>query len=543
MNKGSFLDALSNEWISPRQLGLDSRQVEYLFAYLIGSDVGARCMLTECHYVDADYLEDFAAFYVSSFPPYERFCRRLHFFSEVFSSEEMDAILSGDHGGVGRLKRSYLGFVVARPLPEAVIGRTVLRRKRVDVGSHRYFPATRMYSPNLFGIEMSLPSLAFEEQDTAVAACATVALWSAFHKTYELFDSALPRPAAITRAANNSFSSGRAFPSGGLDGNQIAEAIRWNRLEPEVYGIIANTPFVSLVYAYVRAEIPVILSVYIEGDNGGYHAVTVVGYSYGDNIISNPEPPFEGVQSRPGRRIDRLIVHDDNVGPFAELKVEPISTIVEDPLPEDVDPPVALRYPSGSDTLALVSSEQSEHVAPESVAARIPFGIHVPACSEMRVTYVVMIGWLARLMDFFRYYRAGFAEFGINVDRIEWDLRLSRINDFKNGLRQSHWANPEARKLVTESLPRFLWLATMYVGEEPIVDLIADVTDTVRSCPFLRTMWHHDVFKTFFQNLLDVKSVKELWRLPLRPRFYDFLQTGKADHLREKEADELEPSD
>jgi hypothetical protein len=117
------------------------------------------------------------------------------------------------------------------------------------------------YVPYLNGIPLPIRSLAFEQQDSSVAACATVALWSAFQKTHELFGSQRPHPASITRAANVVRGFGRALPSSGLNPAQIGEAVRSVGLEPEYFRFNAHTPLASLVYAYVSGGIPLILGV------------------------------------------------------------------------------------------------------------------------------------------------------------------------------------------------------------------------------------------------------------------------------------------
>jgi hypothetical protein len=117
-------------------------------------------------------------------------------------------------------QKSYLGFTVARPLPGAVIGRTALITYPND-GGRRHYTALRAYKANFFGIELQVQSLAFQEQDKALAACATVALWSCFHKASELFQTPAPTPAEITRAANRLVNQVRPLPSHGLEVHQM----------------------------------------------------------------------------------------------------------------------------------------------------------------------------------------------------------------------------------------------------------------------------------------------------------------------------------
>jgi hypothetical protein len=70
----------------------------YLDGYFQHMDVST--VLVERFYVDRDYLEDFAAYYVRCFEPYRRHCSRLHFFCSVFDER--------DFGGSCRHRRQTL---------------------------------------------------------------------------------------------------------------------------------------------------------------------------------------------------------------------------------------------------------------------------------------------------------------------------------------------------------------------------------------------------------------------------------------------------
>ena len=217
--------ALSNDWIDEGGVAAVT-QARYLVGYLRHFDT--RTIVVENKYIDRDDLEDYASYYVGNFQPYHRFTKRLHFFAEDFTDSSLTLIFAAkDKPGVERLQRSYIGFVVARPLPTAIVGRTILRtyEEQGVNGATRAYPTRREYSPYLFGIPLQVESLAYQQQDKAVAACATVALWSAFHKTQRLFDSARPTPAAITRSANLVRGTGRSMPSRSLTSEQMAECL------------------------------------------------------------------------------------------------------------------------------------------------------------------------------------------------------------------------------------------------------------------------------------------------------------------------------
>lgn len=185
--------ALSNRHCSADQLE-ENRRTKYLFGYL--RDLKVRRQVVEVDYVDGDYLDDFASYYVKCFSHYESRCKRLHFFRADFSEGDFRALIRGTLSDevAKRLVGSYAGFVVARPLPQAVIGRTVLKTYPSDKPTGtRSYKCVYPCEANLFGVRLTVDSLPYQEQDQVLAKCATVSLWAAFHKARSLFQSAALR--------------------------------------------------------------------------------------------------------------------------------------------------------------------------------------------------------------------------------------------------------------------------------------------------------------------------------------------------------------
>src|SRR6202034_383428 len=126
-------DAVANEYISTEILATADK-IKYLSDYLLA--VNAKSMIIELDYVDGDYLDDFSNYYVKCFKSYQRKCKRLHFFAKDLSADHVSALVaeSARVDDVEKLQGAYLGFLVARPLPNAVIGRTVLKTYPSDSG-------------------------------------------------------------------------------------------------------------------------------------------------------------------------------------------------------------------------------------------------------------------------------------------------------------------------------------------------------------------------------------------------------------------------
>ena len=74
---------------------LSKQQVDYVYRYL--NDLGAKSVVLEAEYIDRDYLDDFAKFYVKRFNGRGHKCARLHAHSFMVSIHVEGAV--GDDSG------------------------------------------------------------------------------------------------------------------------------------------------------------------------------------------------------------------------------------------------------------------------------------------------------------------------------------------------------------------------------------------------------------------------------------------------------------
>ncbi|MEK7793860.1 MAG: hypothetical protein AAB353_04990, partial [Candidatus Hydrogenedentota bacterium] len=135
--------------------------------YFGSTGVSAKTVVCEPEYMDKDFLEDYASYYVRCFNKYNKFCARVHFFNRAFSQAEFEDVLSHQSVSLSEqeLQDSYLGFVVLKRLPVHVLGRTCL--KTYEETGERHYPIQRNYDVNLYGLNLRVRTLAFQEQDHA----------------------------------------------------------------------------------------------------------------------------------------------------------------------------------------------------------------------------------------------------------------------------------------------------------------------------------------------------------------------------------------
>jgi hypothetical protein len=502
-SEDSLYKSFANDYCSAAEVASKS-SCRYLFEYLLA--IGTKTILVEPEYIDGDYLDDYSGYYVKCFTPFKRFCSRIHFFSSDFDEQFIRDAVSGQSAeNIAALTPTYLGFTVARPLPEAIIGRTVLGTYPDD-GGRRHYSCTRVYQVNLFGLRLKVNSLAFQEQDTVLAACATVALWSALHKTSELFGMTKLTPASITRAGTAYFGESRPTPSHGLNVHQLCNAVRSTGLEPEILSASPGLPLPTMIYSYLRAGIPVILGVKIEND---FHAITLSGFSLRDRQAVSDEGSPEGLRMI-GRRIDEFYAHDDQFGPFSKLQVFV-------PMVRETSTRVKVQFYGKW-------RDASENIVPLDPVVAV-----VPVYAKIRLTFVDVQKWLLRL-DWLISLLPG------TDNGEEWDVHIITTNELKSELLNCPELKGTAQleRLLFEPHPRFAWRAILSIRGVKVLELLADATGIARSFPFYEIIWHFDAFRTFLKSMLAIPGIAPLVENRLTSRFLRFISDSLSDAVPTK---------
>ncbi len=428
-------------------------QVNYIAGYLAAPELDCKTIVREDDYVDADFLDDYAAYYVRCFAGYPRKCTRLHFFRNGFTQKEFDQLLEGQTPLRASLKSNdsiYLGFLVLRPLPETFIGRCCLRHFPDDGGRRRY-PGALSYQAHIAGIELSVPSLAFQEQDTVLSACATSALWSALQRTGDLFNHPPPTPAQITRAATKASAvDGRMLPSEGLEVAQICHAIHSLGLEVECrqHEELQGGRLKELVHAYAGLGIPVVLGIRPQtGEKHLLHAVTLAGYSLPPrSLVSTASPRLVA------HAIDKLYLHDDQRGPFIRAPFVPA-----------YDTTLFL----GEGNAIARACDVFAFIAPVYPKIRIRY--------ETVHDHVIQVDALLQAV--------------LNAP-LHWDIGLAFSTAMTEEYgKDAHLAARLRADVLSQAYPRFVWRArALSEFGSPVAELVVDATDIERSfivCKFI----------------------------------------------------------
>ena len=314
----------------------ESRQGKYLVNYL--KDLGAKTLLIEPNYFDRDYLSEFSAFYSTSTRGYKNICQRIHFFSSEKINKEFFLQCANSHkNSLNAINQSYLGFCVLRPI-KARLGRTVLKWYEDKEPSNKRIKTKRTYECHVAGVKLKIEGLAWQQQDTGVGACATIALWSALQSS--AFDDfhTIPTTAEITKAANKTASSGeRIFPSKGLFDFQLFEAIKELNLSPMIQNpnkYFKKDQFISSISSYIRSGYPVILLGVLKYEDKTIapHAICITGFRAKNPKITQNDTSFVFMDYAN----EILYAHDDNIGANTRFR------IIEEQMKNNVPSPALL---------------------------------------------------------------------------------------------------------------------------------------------------------------------------------------------------------
>jgi len=448
----------------------------YLIDYLSNSEVGAKSILIEHEYVDGDFLDDYAHYYVKCKKPYSRFCKRASFFKDVNATEleaQFASYLAGKADAdemISALGEKYLGFTIIKPLPTTVIGKTSIvpyRNSKVrgeDETGQRSIRCLRPYTATILGIPFKVESLAYIEQDRVIAACATSALWSAFQKTAYEFGYRIPTLYQITDLATMYSTTNRPIPSSGLEDPQICQAIKGIGLEPEYLEILDparnyKNLLLANSYAYLRSGLPVIFLVLVTGMGG--HAITVTGYRlrekgqiFNEVELANLKLP-KGFKLK-GSRIEAFYSHDDQIGPFCKDMVE-----LAHEIRDEGGAQVVKCFPQ---LVGTWKDGQKQNIP------LVPDVMVVPVYHKIRVPFSTVLKHAGRMDGILKAHYPG-------ID-IEWDIFLSSVNAYKNEMSRRHDVPTDIRKILLESShPRFIWRLRAFSSDIEVMEILADATD------------------------------------------------------------------
>ena len=499
------------------------RQLCYLAYYLADPIIDCKAFLIENHYIDRDHMEDHSVFYSRTFYPYPNYCRRVHFFS-IAPSEvgiEIDRLRRSarSDGRNGYLKnarelsdRIYIGFSVLKPLTGTPVGRTVIKAfpeaKKGEPDYHRLFSGSHTHQVHVAGVTLFVKGIPFQQQDKAVAACATTAIWSALHRARELENLAPFTPAQITAlASRNSLPFGRPMPSEGLSVDQMCQAVQSMGVSPVLRRAENFDNSRALLYSAVRSGIAPVLVI---TDGRQWHAVAVTGMGTREKEVPDREGVRDGAAC-----LEALYLHDDRVGPYLKADIQSMEVLPARTTFPNVtikQPPLvlAIQFDQRQGTAAqrwLIDETDLEDQ--RWLLSHILFPMH----PKVRITFgelrEIAIQWLAAEIDVYREEVAGTAQTKASSSIFDFETWIAKSSAYQEGLLLRQEQAPDMGVVTSlaenVSLPRYVGVIRFEAEDFDRMDFLVDTTTTERNLHAIALVVHAAT-KDFTMGLADYLS-------------------------------------
>ncbi|MDR2472775.1 MAG: hypothetical protein LBD53_04315 [Tannerella sp.] len=446
-------------------------------------ELGLFAVVIEHDYRDRQYLEDHSRYYSRCFKHYSRRCARLHFFignNEIaFDKPTFESYVLGslDENEVKNVESTYAGFVTIKPIPKRVFGKTCVKTfpQEGKYGSTRHYTTIRPYKITLFGRDLTINSVAFQEQDHQVFACATAALWHTFQVTSKLFKHLVPSPYEITVQATGMKRAGQAGREG-LTSEQIVNALSKHDMTPLVLELHTKSELQATVNAYLKAKIPIIIggTIFEKHENGQFqdtkerHAITALGYNKKEEdteiveyvFLNSMQPSNQIAFYSKSALIEKIYVHDDQIGAFVSLTIEEGI--------KDNDGNIKLLDKNNKETsekhIILTCKDRPNTIMGELL-------LIIPLYHKIRLPFKTIINEIIASLNT----ECGYNSPDLTV-KAQWDIYLTSIDQFRKTIVQRRkdniynfkkdegedFTNEILLPILTSSLPKYIWAADCY---------------------------------------------------------------------------------
>lgn len=489
---------------------IQKKQFDYLYSYLVKLDT--KIIVLEREYMDKDFLEDYTRYYVKSFNNKGYMSARLHFFSEEIDYDLFKKIVLKNifDRTKNSIKFGYLGFTVIKPLSKTFIGKTCLKIQdhATDVSKKCIF---RQYCVDLFGLQLKVDSIAFQEQDKVVSACSTTAIWTALHATSWRSLDDIPACSEITTNAINHISnSTNFFPKKELTNKQIMRALDFEKLKNHPYELecMELEEFISIVKIHIDSNIPLILGLDVSVlANGkikslGGHAVTILGYEnlHHDKI--------------------NIYLHDDRVGPFVKVAI----------FKNDSNPNIGLDKNSCVLPNWYLMVEDTNTNSPSNpIELLMPNSLIVPTHKKVRLSPVyvnntcLMVTRVARAN-----LRSNEEDFSSNKP-IRYNIKLEEISNLKriissfkvkvsNDKRENklylsrHSSDNLKLNFLSKNYAKYHWVSYFESGEKLAFCILFDATQIPQENPIVGFyVFDQDLSYGILKNFFDIVHNDDLY--------------------------------
>lgn len=216
----------------------------------------------ENHYVDKVYRDSYYTYYASKASSFPRDCIKLSFFLDPEHEIEEGSEVGFQCQDV--LEKKYRGFVVLRPTPPNIVGRSAISRDivlRKDVDKVIDFVNCKTtIRTSLCGFKQSISAFPYSSQDGETITCAETSIWALmeyFGNKYPEYTPVLPSD--ILDLMKES-SEERQLPACGLTASSMSYIVKNCGFGPKLYHERVFEDFNNILGCYIESGIPIMVA-------------------------------------------------------------------------------------------------------------------------------------------------------------------------------------------------------------------------------------------------------------------------------------------
>ncbi|MEX2684407.1 MAG: hypothetical protein Q6373_022745 [Candidatus Sigynarchaeota archaeon] len=416
-----------------------------------------------------------------------------------------------------------------KPLPKNIFGRTCLLPTGIDfdLNSSTFF--VYPHKIHLFGRDLEINSLLFQQQDPSVGACASVTLWSIIHSCSKIFDNVItPNVSKITEMASKLWATILKVDGiRGLDQYQMIHVLQSVGLSYDYYYVknYNKDLFKTILRAYSGLKIPVIIFLDLmtrkknPNDPALGHVVSLSG------ITEDPKKVTAFVDITDiayiGSRIQNVFINDDNGGPFLKCSIEMIE---EENEAKKKESRLILKIPRYVERPHVKNGYEDANIN----AILVPIYNKIRLDFETIYKYSRIFNGFLNLLRFFKPF-VEFIKEKYALSKIDfyliWDIFLTTESDFKKEILnlRCNLTDHVKMNLITSNYPKYLWRCSCFMKKKDIesypmefADFLIDATDLVDSSFIFKIIfWKEDLAQIIldFLTIDDPKILNDLNRV------------------------------
>jgi hypothetical protein len=248
---------------------VSKRLVEKKYRPYINSLKNDLWILVEFPYVDKVYRDSYYSYFSTKLNHNVKDCIRISIFDSKITYSQFR-----NEKSINRIRKKYLGFIVLRPTPPNITGRSVISPRAFKVIDFNCCTVDVPTTVN--SVKMKVNGFPHSSQDTETITCAETTLWACMeYFGFKYSDYKPILPSQITNILGK-VSYERQIPSKGLTILQISSALKEFGFGSKVYHSSQYPDNFSTIYStYIESGIPVIVG--LAKNNSPGHAILGIG--------------------------------------------------------------------------------------------------------------------------------------------------------------------------------------------------------------------------------------------------------------------------